>query len=166
MFLPQNGYLIVYFTLVHLYFHLMQVISYLLPDTYPVYWYIIQEPFYMCHNLNKCKFHKQTNWESDKVTLSFVGLCMPLYDFVCLCMTMYDYMNLCLTLYDYVWLCMTMYDYVWLCMTMFDYVWLCLTLYERKRERERGSKSNFTNFFILLQKFSNNLNFFIWFKCS
>ena len=30
---------------------------------------------------------------------------------------------------------------------MYDYVWLCM------RGRERGSKSNFTNFFILLQFF-------------
>ena len=65
----------------------------------------------MRKHLNKCKIHTLT----DKVTLSFVCLCMPLYDFVWLCMAMYDN----------VWICMTMYDYLWLCMTMFDFVRLC-----------------------------------------
>ena len=58
---------------------------------------------------------KQTNKQTNRQTLSFV----------CLCMTVYEYVWLCMTMYAYVWLCMPRYDYVWLCMTMFDYVWLC-----------------------------------------
>ena len=76
-----------------------------------------------------------------------------MYDYVWLCMTM-----LCMAIYDYVWQCITIYDNVWLCLTMYDCVWE----EERKREREKESKSNLTNFFILLQKISNNLNFFKW----
>ena len=41
----------------------------------------------MCQHLNMCKIHKVTYW----LTLSFVCLCMTLYDFVWLCMPMYDY---------------------------------------------------------------------------
>ena len=100
------------------------------------------------------------------------SLVVSFLDYVWLSMTTYDFEWPCMIMYYHVWQCMSMYDcvfimhyYVLLNMTLFDYVWLCMTLYERKRERDRGSKSNFTNFFILLQKFANNLNFFIWFKC-
>ena len=68
----------------------------------------------MRQHLNKCKFHRQT----DLQTLSFVWLCMTVYDYVWLCMTMYDYVWLCMTIYVFVWLCLTVYGNVWLCMTM------------------------------------------------
>ena len=84
----------------------------------------------MRQHLNKSKIHKQTHRLTDSQTLSFVWLCMALYDCVCLCMNMFAYLWLCMTMCDYVWLCMTMYDYVWLCMTMYNYVWLCMTMYE------------------------------------
>ena len=71
----------------------------------------------------------QTHRLTNSQTLSFVCLCMTVYEYVWLCMTMYAYVWLCLTIYDYLLLCMTPHDLVWLCMIMYDYVWLWMTLY-------------------------------------
>ena len=49
----------------------------------------------ICEAIFRCvstsRSHKITDWQ----TLSFVGLCMTLYNCVCLCMSMYDYVLLC-----------------------------------------------------------------------
>ena len=58
-------------------------------------------------------------------TVSFVWLCMTVFDNVWLCITMHYHIWLCITMYDYVWPCMTN-DYVLFCMTMYNYVGLCM----------------------------------------
>ena len=44
--------------------------------------HIVLIDFSMRQHLNKSKIHRQTNSQTHKQTLSFVCLCMPLYDFV------------------------------------------------------------------------------------
>ena len=63
-------------------------------------------------------------------TLSFIWLCITVFDYVWLCKTMYDYVWLWMTMYDYVLLCIPIYEYLSLCMTMHGYLWLCMTLYD------------------------------------
>ena len=94
---------------------------------------VLDSGFLRCVRISKIsKIHKQM----DRLTLSFVWLCMTVYDCVWLFMTMYDYLEsvfysiwLYSTLSCLVWLELILFDHVWPRLTVFDCVWLCFAIF-------------------------------------